>query len=106
MRINYELSEENLKHLHEFVHYSNEYNDKPKCKYGQQCRAYLRLQNDGNRLDDRCHTKLYNHPPRTRRQLQLAENMNSFIVNTKYEQNQPIYKPTDDDNKLYEYNDR
>eukprot|EP01084_Bolivina_argentea_P047126 86821_1 len=106
MKIDYDFSEDNLNHLHEFSHFRDEYVDKVRCRHGQTCRAFIRLRDGGNRLDDRCHVKLYNHPPRTRRQLELSENMNSLIVNTEYKQNYGLYKPTDEDILKYNYNEK
>lgn len=34
------------------------------CRYGSDCRAFKRLSNRGNRLGDRCHVRVYAHPPR------------------------------------------
>ena len=63
MKINYNFTEKNLNHLFEFNHFRDEYNEKDICRYGQKCYAFIRLENGGNRLDDRCHMKLYRHPP-------------------------------------------
>eukprot|EP01084_Bolivina_argentea_P074879 135815_1 len=95
---NQQYNIQNLNHLNECTHFEDEYEEKPKCRYDQKCKAFLRLQNDGNRLDDRCHVKLYNHPPRNNRQLRMAENMHSFLINTNFEQN---YKQTNFDTKKY-----
>eukprot|EP01084_Bolivina_argentea_P041899 77351_1 len=101
MKVNYKLNEDNLKHLEEFNHFSNEYVQKPACRYGDECKAYIRQENgDSDRIDDKCHMKLYRHPPR-RRQIQLAENMNSLIVNTSPKQNHPLYYPTSEDYKKH-----
>eukprot|EP01084_Bolivina_argentea_P202730 346327_1 len=68
MMHNYNYTKENLHHLHEFTHFKYELNDKPACKYGVQCKAFLRSQNKRNRLDDECHVQLYRHPTRKRKQ--------------------------------------
>eukprot|EP01084_Bolivina_argentea_P057261 104649_1 len=106
MKIDYELTKHNLKHISEFVHFNDEYNEKHKCRYGLGCKAFIRLENGGNRLDDRCHVKLFRHPPRSRRQLQNTENMNSFVFNSKKQENESLYEPTNDDKKQYEYNSK
>lgn len=36
------------------------------CMYGAECRAWLRLCNNGCRMDDRCHVVCYSHPARKR----------------------------------------
>ena len=94
-----------MQHLNEFNHFLDEFNEKEKCKYGQKCNAFIRLSLGGNRLDDKCHIKLYNHPPRNNRQIKLSKNINSFIINTNYKQNHPVYEPTQIDKIIYKYND-
>eukprot|EP01084_Bolivina_argentea_P015007 28067_1 len=88
MKEHYNYNENNLTHLYEFTHFHDEYNEKPICKYAQKCKSFIRLQNGDNRLDDRCHIKLYRHPPRNNRQIMLSENINKFICNQNIEQNQ------------------
>eukprot|EP01083_Nonionella_stella_P208058 755297_1 len=61
MQINYDFSEDNLLHLYQFDHFKDEYADKTTCKYGQDCKAFVRLENGGYKLDDRCHVKLFRH---------------------------------------------
>eukprot|EP01083_Nonionella_stella_P086690 240982_1 len=63
-----------------------EYAQKDKCRYGQECKSFIRLANGEERVDDEFHIKLYNHPPRNNRQIQLAENMHKLIIGTKQEQ--------------------
>eukprot|EP01084_Bolivina_argentea_P051808 95277_1 len=96
----YDFSDDNLKHLKRFVHFQNECKSKPKCKYASDCNAFKRLENGGNRLDDKTHLILYGHPPRSRN-IKLAQNINPFIMNTEYKQNEKVYTPTDDDRKKY-----
>ena len=105
MKQKYEFSKQNLQHMNEYSHFMNEYEEKPQCKYGQDCKAYIRSENGQNRLDDNCHMKIYRHPPRTRN-IKLAENINSLIINKKKEQNHKRYWPTDEDEQKYGYNDK
>ena len=70
--------------------YEFEYNEKSACKHGMECEAFIRLESGGNRLDDRCHIKLYPHPPRTDRQIRMTEDVAKVIINTHHEQNRDI----------------
>lgn len=36
------------------------------CRYGAECYAFQRLCDRGDRLDDRCHARIYEHPARDR----------------------------------------
>eukprot|EP01084_Bolivina_argentea_P218377 370603_1 len=54
MKEKYEWNAENLIHLNEFVHFLDEYRSKPKCKYNDDCKAFVRLENGGNEIDDQC----------------------------------------------------
>eukprot|EP01084_Bolivina_argentea_P115446 205289_1 len=69
MKIGYSFTEKNLNHLVKYTHFRDEYNEKPVCKYNIKCKAFIRLENGGNRLDDKCHIKIYRHPPRNNRQV-------------------------------------
>eukprot|EP01084_Bolivina_argentea_P104558 187208_1 len=60
----YVYTEEHLNHLYQCSHFSDEYSQKPVCKYGNNCKSYQRLKESGSRVDDRCHTALFRHPPR------------------------------------------
>eukprot|EP01084_Bolivina_argentea_P260387 439709_1 len=77
------FTEVGLLHLNQFCHFVDEYKSKPKCKHGQQCKSFLRLEKGGNELNDRCHVKLYNHPPRRRHQVQMSDNVKTFMVATE-----------------------
>eukprot|EP01084_Bolivina_argentea_P315961 547575_1 len=98
------FTEDSLNHLNEYVHFYDECNDKTKCKYGQKCFAFVRLENGGNNLADQCHMKLYRHPPR-RRTIRLEENMKMFMINKKYTDNHYVYVPTPQDGVWY-YNNK
>eukprot|EP01084_Bolivina_argentea_P264558 448154_1 len=87
MKEQYEYSQDNLNHILSYNHFANEYLEKPQCKYGQDCKAYIRSENGQNRLNDTCHMKIYRHPPRTRN-IKLSENINSLVINKNEEQNQ------------------
>eukprot|EP01084_Bolivina_argentea_P114967 204558_1 len=67
------FAEENLEHLFEYTHFIDEYGEKLQCKQGQNCEFFKRLENGENRLEDKCHVRLYKHPPRNSRQFKLAE---------------------------------
>eukprot|EP01084_Bolivina_argentea_P307977 532415_1 len=74
----YDFTKECLAHLYEFEHFKDDYFNKIACRYGEKCRQYIRMENGENRLIDKCHMKLYRHPPR-QRQIQLAENVQEFM---------------------------
>ena len=67
-------------------------NDKPKCKYSDQCKSFKRLENGDYNISDLCHIKLYRHPPRTRN-IKLSENMNAMVLNKNRKMNVPLYIP-------------
>eukprot|EP01084_Bolivina_argentea_P202571 346095_1 len=101
MKQNYEFNETNLNHLQQFSHFQNDFDEKPECKYGNECKTYIRSERgqDQNRIDDKCHMTIYRHPPRTR-QIKLAENVHSMIIN-KYLDNGLKYEPTAEDDEKY-----
>ena len=80
MKEKYEFTQKNLDHLERYQHFENEYQEKPKCRYGQECKSYIRCEQntDENSVNDECHMKIFRHPPRTR-QIQFAKNMHSMI---------------------------
>eukprot|EP01084_Bolivina_argentea_P236217 397244_1 len=94
MKMEYKYTKNNLNHLCEFAHFVDEYKEKPICNYYAECKAFVRLEQGGNALEDRCHLKMYRHPPRNDRQIKLSQNMHKFIVVTNKQQNYPLYKPT------------
>eukprot|EP01084_Bolivina_argentea_P019684 36604_1 len=100
----YQFDKQHLNHLNEFNHFLNEYEEKPSCKYSDDCNAYKRMENGGNRMDDKCHMKIYRHPPR-RRNIKLAENVSAFIYNTDWHQNCKVYCPNIKDHHKYNCND-
>ena len=55
------------------------------CRYGRECRAFQRLINNGDRLDDRCHVRLYDHPARDRYD-KLPEGYSPFVYRSLDEQ--------------------
>eukprot|EP01084_Bolivina_argentea_P158830 276668_1 len=101
----YEFNQLNLNHLTEFTHHSSQYDNTPSCKYGDECKSYIRCENgiDKNKISDQCHMYMFRHPPRTR-QIKLAKNMNSFLMNKQSKQNHELYEPTDKDYQQYKYN--
>eukprot|EP01083_Nonionella_stella_P075630 205670_1 len=104
MKNEYEYSEQNLNHIMDYNHYTNYAEDKPICRYFDECHSYKRLQHNGNRLDDRCHVHIYKHPPR-KRQIKLAQNTKSLIFNDAHHKNHPLYVPTDIEQELYQNNE-
>ena len=103
MKQEYQYNEENLRHLTDYLHFVNEMEEKPECKFKDECKAYQRQENgEGNRIDDKCHMKLYKHPPRSR-QIKLAQNVHSMIINKTQQDNHAIYEPTDVEKKKYGY---
>ena len=95
MKQQYQFNQENIDHLYDFNHFQNEYEQKPECKYNDECKAYIRAEQgtDQNRIDDKSHMAIYRHPPRAR-QIKLAENIHSLILNKNEQANHPLYKPT------------
>eukprot|EP01084_Bolivina_argentea_P167800 291140_1 len=96
-------NQNNLNHLNAFVHFKDEYKEKPACRHGDECKSHIRMEQGDNQLNDQCHLKLYRHPPR-KRNIKLAENMHSLIINTNKEQNHHVYEPTKNLYKKHGYN--
>eukprot|EP01084_Bolivina_argentea_P094903 170631_1 len=84
---------QHLQHLNEYIHFADEYKDKPQCKFLDECYAYQRLQNGGNKIKDHCHMKLFRHPPR-RRQIELQENVHAFIMHKNVFDNHQLFDPS------------
>eukprot|EP01083_Nonionella_stella_P045837 122868_1 len=103
MNESYKFSAENLYHLEQFTHFTDEYGAKTACRYKDECNAYKRLENGGNRLEDKCHMKIYRHPPR-KRNIQLQKNVHALIMNKSDKENHETYGPTPDDDQRYNYN--
>ena len=84
---NYEYNKSNYKHISELNHFNFDYNSKPQCRYGLECKAFkrvARMNEDKNnfnchRCDDLCHLCIYRHPPRIDRNNKIMENNNSII---------------------------
>ena len=102
MKNQYQYNKQNLNHLRKYHHFQNEIQEKPRCKYGDECKTYIRCESgqDENRIDDQCHMAIFRHPPRTQR-VQLAQNMHSFIFNQSHHENNDVYKPTASDKQKY-----
>eukprot|EP01083_Nonionella_stella_P011236 31934_1 len=99
----YEFNEANYHHLRDCNHWKNEFKEKPQCRYSAKCKAFIRQQNGEDHIDDKCHMVIYRHPPRTRN-IELARNLHSFIFNKLKIDNQPLYKPDQEDKEQFEYN--
>eukprot|EP01084_Bolivina_argentea_P064034 116802_1 len=102
MKQNYEFTQDNLDHMNLYIHFDDEFEHKPPCKYGQECKAYIRCEQgqDRNRINDKCHMKIFRHPPRTRK-IKLAQDVNPLIVSKSPMQNYLLYKPTSLDAQKY-----
>eukprot|EP01084_Bolivina_argentea_P202732 346329_1 len=101
----YELTQNYLNHLNEFIHFKDEMGQKPACKYNDECKAYKRMEAGGNTLNDECHIKLYRHPPR-KRYIKLSQNIRAFVMNTKNNQNSSLYYPTSEEMVIYHQKNR
>eukprot|EP00485_Elphidium_margaritaceum_P010764 CAMPEP_0202687930 /NCGR_PEP_ID=MMETSP1385-20130828/3479_1 /ASSEMBLY_ACC=CAM_ASM_000861 /TAXON_ID=933848 /ORGANISM="Elphidium margaritaceum" /LENGTH=469 /DNA_ID=CAMNT_0049342791 /DNA_START=33 /DNA_END=1442 /DNA_ORIENTATION=+ len=101
----YAYTPDNLKHLEQYTHFGDKVGDKPLCKYGDECNAFKRMENGGNQVNDRCHFKLYLHPPRARI-LTLSQNMHAFVMNTARQDNHDLYEPTYEDYEKYKYTEQ
>eukprot|EP01083_Nonionella_stella_P080936 222649_1 len=93
-----------LRHLNEFTHFVDEYTEKPVCGDHDSCKAYKRLENGGNKIEDQCHMKIYRHPPRNRN-INLMDNVHAFIINKSRKENHTTYDPTEIDARRYNFNE-
>ena len=60
----YDCTMQNLMHIQQFTHYKNENMTKPQCRYGLQCKTFIKFQcNEQVTIFDQCHKHLYRHPP-------------------------------------------
>eukprot|EP01084_Bolivina_argentea_P132871 234478_1 len=82
MKIKSEATENGLNHLYEYSHFKTEYKSKPICKKQQECKAFLRLSAGGNSLEDRCHVKIYRHPPRAEKQTHSAKTFHKLVTSS------------------------
>eukprot|EP01083_Nonionella_stella_P079969 219520_1 len=64
MKESYKYCAANLYHLEQYTHFTDEYGAKTECHHKDECKAYKRLENSGNALNDNCHMKMFRHPPR------------------------------------------
>eukprot|EP01084_Bolivina_argentea_P029093 54009_1 len=88
MKEEQEYTEENLNHVNEFTHFTDAYSEKPECKFGDECKSLKQLENTNVviELNDKCHLKLFRHPPR-KGHLKLSENIHSFIFDKQQDEN-------------------
>eukprot|EP01083_Nonionella_stella_P045835 122866_1 len=103
MKESYKYSAENLYHLEQYTHFTDEYGAKTECSYKDECKAYRRLQDGGNALKDKCHREIYRHPP-SKMNIQLQDNVNALFINKNQEENHKIYLPTPNDKQRYNWN--
>ena len=89
MKTKYDYTLKNYNHLMSFDHFDNNIENKPKCKYGGECKAFKRMektrrnQSDCNKtcvFNDKCHLAIYRHPPRNDRQVRMSQNANKLIM--------------------------
>eukprot|EP01084_Bolivina_argentea_P208501 355450_1 len=95
MKEDHQFDNDYLNHLCQYTHFKDEYTEKPVCKHKDKCKTYIRLQNSdsGNySICDQCHMKLFLHPPRSRN-IKLAQNFQSLILNKSEKENHPLYTP-------------
>lgn len=87
-----QYNKQNYDHIFRYRHHANHYEGKPICKCGSECKLYMRSENgiDKNNIEEKCHMLNYRHPPRTR-QIKLAENMHSLLINKCPEKRIMIY---------------
>eukprot|EP01083_Nonionella_stella_P190582 705780_1 len=52
MKESYKYCAANLYHLDQYTHLTDEYGAKTECRHKDECRAYKRLENGGNALND------------------------------------------------------
>ena len=97
------FSEQDLNHLYEYGH------DTTDCKFGDECYAFKRVEQGGNKLADRCHVMIYKHPPRggiRAREKELGQGINSFCLNDEFAENEPLHYPAEEDKIDYGWDKR
>eukprot|EP01084_Bolivina_argentea_P058240 106345_1 len=87
MKHKYEYNEKNLNHLRNYNHFKNKLLEKEECKHNHECAAFKRLENGGNRIEDKCHIELYRHPPRNNRSITLQKNIHTLLFNSSILEN-------------------
>eukprot|EP01084_Bolivina_argentea_P096780 173980_1 len=103
MKEAHEYSVDHLSHICEFQHFKDEFTQKVKCRYGDECYSFVRLDKGGATIKDQCHLKIFRHPPR-RRLIKLQDNMKQFLVNKNVTHNHGIHIPVGYDEKVFNYN--
>eukprot|EP01083_Nonionella_stella_P017613 49273_1 len=74
----YAFTRDNLEHMQKYTHYADD-DDKPLCKYSRDCNAFKRMEQNGNRLDDKCHMAIFKHSVRMS-EVKSPDNIKEFIV--------------------------
>ena len=105
MKNEYDHSKANLLHLEKYNHFSNQFEDKPPCRYASNCFAFTRLEAQ-NQMDfeDLCHVHLYRHPPR-QEIIALRSNLNALVINENEDENHPLYEPSANDKAKYQWDE-
>eukprot|EP01084_Bolivina_argentea_P041254 76118_1 len=96
-------NEDYLNHLNEHHQFNDQYAKIRECKDFDKCAAYERIENGATDLADRCHVKLYRHPPRDTN-IKLSQDINSLCLNKRWSENKGIYHPTQQNKETYGYN--
>ena len=99
-----EYNDNNLQHMMNYNHFKNEHKEIPKCENYYDCNAQKRLEYGETKLEDRCHVKLYRHPPRNCK-TKTDQYLIPFSFNEGWSDIKELYKPSIDDNKEYEINE-
>eukprot|EP01084_Bolivina_argentea_P115816 205886_1 len=93
MKEEYLWNEENFNHLDEHMHFEDK-GSQPECKYASNCKSYKKMIIGQLNLSDRCHCKIYRHPPRSAH-IALSKDIHPFTyVNSEQKTNiLTIYNP-------------
>ena len=86
-----EHTQEQLDHM-EWCNHFRSLEHKPSCRDKDLCKHFSNVEQGGNALVDRCHLKLYRHPPRSRL-LELSENVNAMVWSDKTDDIFDITRP-------------
>eukprot|EP01084_Bolivina_argentea_P158825 276659_1 len=87
----YAININNYNHMNQYYH-----GEKKTCKFGTRCDAFMRLENGGNELIDKCHLILFDHPPRNK-QIKLPDKFNPFVYDENYQHPAKLYVPNNNE---------
>ena len=81
MKDNNMFTIDNYNHVKKLNHFYNCIGNKPVCKYGAQCQTFIRMEaNEMQTFEDKCHFLIFRHPPRTDRQIKMANDVTKLVV--------------------------